>query len=100
MSVPIYSCPVCNRKYTSIKRVYDLAVVRIQENRLINLNLQHGIIRKKLEDPEYKSESVRIEKNVTKAIEGEQLSSDKASGYVTFRNIGSGSRMPGEIKTC
>ena len=88
MYVPVYCCSACDRKYTSIKNINDLALVRIQENRLINLNLPYGRIRNKLEDPDHKPEPVKTAPMKTaRVLKGEQLSSENASGFVTFRNI-------------
>ena len=88
MSVPVYYCPVCDRKYASIKNISDLAVVRIQENRLINLNLPNGRIRSRLEDPTPKPEPVKMEvKKTAKVLKGEKISSESARGFAIFRSL-------------
>lgn len=89
VSVPVLSCATCDRKYTSIKSVKDLAVVRVHEDRLINLNLPNGRIRKKLEDLEFKSKPAKIEtKTIAATTYGTHISKENAKGYVTFRSIG------------
>lgn len=85
MSVPTYYCPLCNREYTSIRNISDLAVIKLQGDRFINLNLPQGKIRTKLKDPE--QEQGAAKKTKTNKTKREYISKDSASGYVLFSDI-------------